>query len=483
MTDTTYVQRLQAWGTYGYRFAYTQAAQIVGHLVIGLLAPFKLKFSKNKKNNSLVHENLKNESVWYKATYRYTQILHKANQEFLMRPFANLAGIVGGGIGSVLGVFLSVIPLPPPTKDEVTRQNKFFGQITINKESQKFFGVLVWAGILGAVVGAFYPAPVVIFGKYFQGSSGLSQLFSATATFLYQLPTLIKNTWDLIKKIGVGIKDSVIWLLKALDKTITFVLKNTWYYAKKLGNFVNDSIALGVNQLKNICKTGWAHLVSFKNWVAAQFNYVYSKIAKVVNVIRENGLRGLLAWVKDKTIGSALRYIENLSQVSRVKSEIRELVDNLLDNENKKALLFKLFDDGRIEFLTLDFASLPKSNQLNLIMSHINAIAEGHRTNYQKGNVEVKLTYLENLKIMLKKLTFEIISDYKKETLLDDLDKVLNIDYRSWETKPIVDLDRPNPVMFNQFEVDSHIETAASNDGVNLENNSAQFKRQTKAKK
>ncbi len=526
---STYVERLNGWRVWGYRAGYSTVAQAFGHLGIGLLAPFKLAFDKIKQSKDGWREHIKAKETnsLYRAAYRYTKTLHRVNQEFLMRPTANLAGILGGLVSTVLGVLFSVIPIDPPERKPVTLNNEYFSEIKISKKTQKLFGVIIWAGIAGAIFGAFYPAPLVLAGNFtllgkaysfnyaFQGSQAFAELFSMSAGFVYELPTVLKETWHFTKNMASKLKNTIIWIANKLENTLEFiftntwhygkklvialkdgvvwgltklknmvvalgqgiesVLKNVWHYSKQLAIALKDGVVWGLTKLNNICVAGWAHLVSFKNWAATQFNYVYDKIAKVVNIIRENGIRGLLAWVKDKTIGSALRYLDNLNQIGRVQSDMRELVDNLLDNEGKRKLLLTILDT-RIDWLTLDLSKMPKLDQINLIMSHINKIAEAHRTNYQNGNVEVKLVYLENLKNMLKKLASKSVIEGKKDTLMTELGKVLYADYRSWDanadkpkpdnagTKDPLDLEKPNQVMFNQYGSDVKHNDKASND-------------------
>jgi hypothetical protein len=423
---STYLNRVNAWRQLGYRFAYLQSAQLVGHLGMGFLEPFKYYLAKKNQNGIGTHKLLKEDNNFYKGLYRYTKTLDRLNQDFLMRPIANVVGFLGGLLGLSSGLFLSVIPAMPPKKDSVTRRNQFFSDIQISVETKRFFGVLVWSGIVGLVVGSFYSSPIIILGHVFKGALGFSELFSTTGVILYQVPSM---------------------------------LRDTWHYAKKIGTALKNGIEFIVDQLTWVISKGIKFLAEIKTWMGEQLKFVLEKISSVFKVIKEQGLKGLLAWAKDKTFGTVLRYLDNLSGVREVNREIRSLVSSILDNKEKSESLFKLIAKN-----PEDTGVVNKVDLANIVMQHIELIAEGHRTNYQKGNVQVKLAYLENLKINLEKLNKP---EGRTSSLVSDLQELLNPEYRSWkreaEAEPVT-LSSKNRSFLSHHELGSARQLRSSND-------------------
>lgn len=399
-----YINRVKEWSLAGYRFSYSQSAVAVGHMGFGFLAPFNLLLERyngsdktlyqkqspenqfevnpllHKKNEE--HQSLKENSAAYRGLHRYVKTLSRLNEDFVMRPIANVFALAGGLIGLVVGLPISLFGFTPSKLADVTKENQYFSTININPETRNFFGVMVWGGIAGYLFGNFYAAPITILGNTFQGASAFSGLFSGVATFIYQLPTLLNNTWELTKKLVTNLRDLVIWSGKKLQ-------------------------------------TGF-------NWLKEQFNFVLGKISKVLTVIKENGIRGLVAFIKEKTIGAVIRYFDNLSAVRAAKNEIRGVVHVLLNDAQKTKTLFQLIGKQEIDIVP------NKTDNLGLVMAHIEQIAEAHRSNYQHGSIQVKLNYLETLKLSLDDLKVANFEDNNE--LSPDLEKLLDSNYRSWQS-------------------------------------------------
>ena len=101
------------------------------------------------------------------------------------------------------------------------------------------------------------------------------------------------------------------------------------------------------------------------------------KMAK--SAIKNNGLKGLLTWAKEKTFGTVLRYLDKLAGVRQVNREIRSLVSSILEDKPKSNSLFNFLDKN-----PKNMEGINKVDLVNVVMQHIELIAEGHRTNYTK---------------------------------------------------------------------------------------------------
>lgn len=486
-----YLNRVSAWNVAGYRFFYSQAAVAIGHMGFGFLAPFQVYLESNKGvspeqssraqyeiiNPSLPqkrkHQSLKENSVGYRGLHRYVKTLSRLNEDFIMRPVANIFALAGGLIGLTVGLPLSLFGFNPPKQDEVTEKNNFFSRINLSRETRNFFGVVIWGAIAGYVFGSFYTAPITILGNTFQGASAFGQLFSAAATFIYELPTLLKNTWEFVKELPGKVKQAMAWIGEKLKTIGEFV-------ANKLG-WVLDKGLQFLNWSGQKIKAGFTKCYQFVSqaltWVKDQFSFVLNKIGKVLTVIKENGIRGFMAWIKDKTIGASIRYFESLSAVRTVTNEVKGLVYHLLDNELKRDALLKTLNN-KIDWLTLDLPKMPKLDQVKLIMSHINTIANAHRTNYQHGNVQVQLDYLEALKLNLMALKSANFDD--SDELSSDLVTLLDSKYLSWQSAEKEADKEPEPVDFLGTPSKTHLpqhkaglsqaqQQGASNDGASID--------------
>lgn len=442
---SSYFNRVAAWSEAGYGFLYSQAAIAIGHTGFGFLAPFHLilerlnghKVLQKQVEADLIsslprknrkHQALKATSIGYRGLSRYVKTLSRLNEDFVMRPVANIFAIAGGLIGLVVGLPISLFGFNPPKKAELTEGNKFFATIKITHETRNFFGVLIWGAIAGYAFGSFYTAPITILGNTFQGASAFAGLFSGVATFIYELPALLENTWKLAKKLVTTVRDTINWVGNKLKPIGEFIAdKLNWLLDKGL-QFLN----FGWQKLKAGFTKCYQFVSQALTWVKDQCSFVLNKIAKFLTVIKENGIRGLIAWVKEKTIGAAIRYFDNLSAVRAARSEIRTIVYTLLSDVQKTKTVFQLIGKQETDILP------NKTDNLNLVMAHIEQIAEAHRTNYQHGNIQVKLNYLDTLKLNLNDLT----------DLSPDLAKLLDAKYLSWQSGE-VELDQnPEPVDF-----------------------------------
>lgn len=487
-----YLNGVKKWMSAGYRFTYSQSAIAIGNMGFGFLTPFHLVLErlngedKHKKTEAkqaprgqpgfkqplpiknAKHVKLKEKSVFYRGLHRYVKTLSRLNEDFLMRPVANVFALVGGLVGLVVGLPISLFGFEPPKQDDVTKGNKSFTKINISPETRNFFGVMIWGGIAGYAFGSFYTAPITILGNTFQGASAFSGLFSGVATFVYELPTLVKNTWELAKKLVTNLRDLVVWVGKKLEKIGTFI-------ADKLGWLLDKGLQFLNWSWKKI-KAGFAKCYDFASqaltWVKDQFNFVVGKISKVLTVIKENGIRGLIAFVKEKTIGAALRYVDGLSAVRAERSNIRATLNVLLSDAQKTKAVFQLIGWQESDILP------NKTDNLNLVMVYIEQIAEAHRANYQHGSIQVKLNYLETLKLSLDDLKVANFEDNNE--LSPDLAKLLNLNYRSWqsaeknagkEPEPVDFLGQPSKTHLPQHNAALHQtqQQAASNDGDELD--------------
>lgn len=423
-----YLTRLMDWSSAGYSFIYSQTAVAAGHVGIGFLAPFYALLELMNRSEHQVHQLLKETHPIYRGLNRYVKNISRLNEDFLMRPLANIFGLVGGVIGFAAGLPISLFGFEPPKPAKPTFRNQYFSDININPEHRTFFGIMIWAGIMGAMFGSFYTAPITILGNTFQGASAFSGLFSGVATFLYELPSLLKNTWKFAKNLVTTVRDTINWIGDKLKPIGEFIVnKLSWLLDKGLQflDFSWQKLKAGFNKCYHF-------VLQACTWVKDQFNFVLGKVSKFLTVIKENGIRGLIAWVKEKTIGAAIRYFDNLSAVRAARSEIRAIVYTLLSDVQKTKTVFQLIGKQEADILP------NKTDNLNLVMAHIEQIAEAHRTNYQHGSIQVKLTYLETLKLNLNDLN----------NLSPDLAKLLDAKYLSWQSGE-VELDRePQPVDF-----------------------------------
>ncbi len=380
----SYINRVQAWAELGYGFAYIKAARAVGFPMIGFLLPFNVLYMKARKARVLAHqlaypgpkipslpfERILSTSPLMRFFDGYLLTLNQFNQNYIMRPVANMAALLGGAMGLVAGLVLSVVPYTPPHQAVVTKDNKYFADINIGEKS--LFAALVWGGIVGAAVGAAYPAaaPILILGRSFQGALGFAQLFSAVAGTLHELPNLVENTWHAMK-----------YSAQKIAQALNF-----------MGTFIKESLVWGLKQI---------------SWIA-------SKIVSVLSVIKAQGLRGLFAFIKDKTVGAALRYVASLNQVSTCEAEIRALVTTLVNNPDKKYELFSVFSDLDQEKSNLDI--------VNIITRKISTNAELQREDINKGSIGAKIAYLQNIKINLERLSKPTeVSDSAALHILADL--------------------------------------------------------------
>lgn len=496
-----YFSRVKAWAGAGYGFLYTGGALSLGNMAVGFLVPFDLilarmnpqkrhTLSKEQKENLKkdqkafkkhkaklqkyrddwkdTHKNLKASHAFYRGLYRYVKNISRLNEDFLMRPLANIFGLVGGVLGLVAGLPISLFGFEPPKQSKLTVNNQYFSKIKFKESMRNFLGVAIWSSIAGYIFGSLYTAPITILGNTFQGASAFSGLFSGVATFIYELPTILKNTWELTKKLVTNLRDLVVWVGKKLEKIGTFI-------ADKLGWLLDKGLQFLNWSWKKI-KAGFAKCYDFASqaftWVKDQFNFVVGKISKVLTVIKENGIRGLIAFVKEKTIGAALRYVDGLSAVRAERSNIRATLNVLLSDAQKTKAVFQLIGWQESDILP------NKTDNLNLVMVYIEQIAEAHRANYQHGSIQVKLNYLETLKLSLddlKTTDFESVQE-----LSPDLEKLLNLNYRSWqsaeknagkEPEPVDFLGQPSKTHLPQHNAALHQaqQKGASNDGDELD--------------
>lgn len=497
-----YFSRVKAWAGAGYGFLYSGGALSLGNMAVGFLVPFDLilarmnpqkrhTLSKEQKENlkkdqeafkkhkaklqkyrddwKETHKNLKASHAFYRGLYRYVKNISRLNEDFLMRPLANIFGLVGGVLGLVAGLPISLFGFEPPKQSKLTVDNQYFSKIKFKESMRNFLGVAIWSSIAGYIFGSFYTAPITILGNTFQGASAFSGLFSGVATFIYELPTILKNTWELTKKLVTNLRDLVIWVGKKLEKIGTFIADKLGWLLNKGLQFLNWSW----KKVKTVFDKCYRFASEALTWVKDQFNFVVGKISKVLTVIKENGIRGLIAWLKDKTIGACIRYFESLSAVRTVRNEIKDLVYHLLGEELKRDALLKMLNN-KIDWLTLDLPKMPKLDQVNLIMSHINNIANAHRTNYQHGNIQVQLDYLELLKLSLEALKSTNVDG--GDELSSDLAKLLDSKYLSWQSaekgankdpQPVDFLGQPNKTHLPQHNAALHKtqQRGASNDG------------------
>ena len=187
---SSYFAGVNNWSVLGYRRFYMVGATLLGSAAVGLLYPFDvLKNNIENKNN-----------LFFRMLNRYTKMLHTINEELLMRPVANIFGAVGMALGFGVGLLLSVVLKEPPVAKDITKNNQYFSKIQLDQETRRFFAILVWVGMLGSIVGAYYVAPISFLGATFQGTGGLGQLFSMTAVFLYQLPNFIQQIGSFLAK-------------------------------------------------------------------------------------------------------------------------------------------------------------------------------------------------------------------------------------------------------------------------------------------
>ncbi len=457
-----YVRRVKTWSGAGYGLFYSQAAIAVGHMGFGFLAPFQIILERLNGQKHAKHQRLKAASTPYRGLHRYVKTLSRLNEDFIMRPMANIFALAGGLIGLAVGLPISLFGFNPPKQDNVTQNNQFFGTINISPEARNFFGVLIWGAIVGYVFGTFYTAPITILGNTFQGASAFSGLFSGVATFVYELPTLVKNTWAFAKKLVTTLRDMFVWIAEKLKPIGQFIAdKLDWLLkqGQRLLNFIGQKIKAGLTK-------GYEIASQACNWVIDQFNFVLGKISKVLTVIKEYGIRGLIAWVKEKTIGAALRYVDALAAVRTARNDIRTTLNVLLTDAQKTKAVFQLIGKEQKDILP------NKTDNLNLVMAYIEQIAEAHRANYQHGSIQVKLNYLETLKLSLDDLKgadFESV-----EELSPDLVKLLDSNYRSWQLAGKDANKEPESVDFLGDPIKTHLpqhksqQSHASNDDASV---------------
>lgn len=461
---STYLEKLNHYRKVGYSLFYSTMAEAAGGIGIGLAAPFNwvkdtliyknggnaygLNSPKYKKE---AHRRLKTRNKTYRGFNRYLKLANRINQELLMRPLANVAGAIGGTLGFAAGLVIAVIPRTLADDDKaqeayhVTENNAYFAEIKINARTQRSMAAFVWVGLLGLAMRP-YMAPISIMGRTFQGALGFAELFGISAAFAVDLPFMLKDTWFFTKKAVTFLKDTfgvafdkiaqvvkslyknslkvIKWLGTQLQNVITSTFRMIRTVVEKVVNIVSKSLNSIATQLSNGFKKVIDFISKSATFAVDQVKFVGRKIGKVLSVIKEQGLRGLIAWMKDKTFGAGLRYWHNLNAVSNTTADIRSALTNQLKNPEIKAMLIDLlFTKDRQQF------KIQEIELADSFMKTVKEIAEAHYSHDSHGGIKVKLDYLDSVKNYVLALgTVDGGAEQKLKTLLKST-------YRSWNAE------------------------------------------------
>lgn len=252
MTLAEYLNNLSHARRRGYATFYTVAAETMGGIGIGFLAPFKAVRSYIVANDFLslfylekeVHRQMKTNNIFYRSLNHYIKLFDIFNQELCMRPIANVAGMIGGAAGFGLGLFTSVFHQNYSEAEKagvsyfVTAKNKYFSRIKVEPRSERRWTAFVWAGLAGMAIGTYFTAPVAILGNTIQGAAGLGGFFASTAATLVDLPYVLKDLFNTAKKI-----------FKFLNKTLGFTFENTSKAIKWIGAQIKTLATKVVNHV------------------------------------------------------------------------------------------------------------------------------------------------------------------------------------------------------------------------------------------